>query len=120
MRPTRIKPDHRVAFRLAPRERDLIIEHTSIDAELEERLQAAQALGSRLVVHLTPELNAGGFIDREPRVGAAAHVATDEQYLTMRDAGAFGDDVVSGAADAILLERAPVLLIGRAAPGVSV
>ena len=46
------------------------------------------------------------------RVGPAAHVATDEQYLTMRDAGAFGDDVVSGAADAILFERARVLLVG--------
>jgi hypothetical protein len=34
----------------------------------------------------------------------------------MRDAGAFGDDVVSGAADAILFERARVLLIGSAAP----
>lgn len=37
------------------------------------------------------------------RVGPAAHVATDEQYQTMRDAGAFDDDVVSEAADAILL-----------------
>jgi len=50
-------------------------------------------------------------------VGRAAHVATDEQYLTMRDAGAFGDDAVSGAVDAILFERARVLLIGSAAPG---
>jgi hypothetical protein len=54
------------------------------------------------------------------RVGAAAHVATDEQYLTMRDAGAFGDDVISGAVDAILFERARVLLIGSAASGGSV
>ena len=51
------------------------------------------------------------------RVGAAAHVATEEQYQTMRDAGAFDDDVVSGAADAILFERARVLLLGGAAPG---
>ncbi|PYR92055.1 MAG: hypothetical protein DMF84_14870 [Acidobacteria bacterium] len=51
------------------------------------------------------------------RVGPAAHIATNEQYRTMRDAGAFGDDVVSGAADAILFERARVLLIGGAAPG---
>jgi len=49
------------------------------------------------------------------RVGSAAHIATDEQYLTMRDAAAFGDDVVSGAADAILFERARGLLIGNAA-----
>ena len=58
-----------------------------------------------------------GYFATTTRVGPAAHVATDEQYLTMRDAGAFGDDVVSGAADALLLERARVLLIGSAAPG---
>jgi len=51
------------------------------------------------------------------RVGAAAHTLTDEQYLTMRDAGAFGDDAVSGAADAILFERARVLLTGGPAAG---
>jgi hypothetical protein len=34
----------------------------------------------------------------------------------MRDARAFGDDAVSGAADAILFERARVLLLGGAAP----
>jgi hypothetical protein len=32
------------------------------------------------------------------RVGPAAHVAPEEQYETMRDAGAFDDDVFSGAA----------------------
>jgi hypothetical protein len=59
----------------------------------------------------------GGYFATTTRVGPAAHVATDEQYLTMRAAGAFGDDAVSGAADAILFERARVLLIGSAAPG---
>jgi hypothetical protein len=34
----------------------------------------------------------------------------------MRDAGAFTNDAVGGAADAILFERARVLLIGGAAP----
>jgi hypothetical protein len=58
-----------------------------------------------------------GYLAATTRVGPAAHVATDEQYLTMRDAGAFGDDVVSGAADAILFERARALLIDDAAPG---
>jgi hypothetical protein len=33
----------------------------------------------------------------------------------LRDAGAFDDDAVSGAADAILFERARVLLLGGAA-----
>ena len=51
------------------------------------------------------------------RVGPAAHVATDEQYETMRDAGAFDDDVVSGAADAVLFERARALLLDGAVPG---
>ena len=40
------------------------------------------------------------------RVGPAAQVATAEQYETMRDARAFDDDVSSGAADAVLFERA--------------
>jgi hypothetical protein len=35
----------------------------------------------------------------------------------MRDAGGFGDDVVNGAADAILFERARELLIGGATSG---
>lgn len=48
------------------------------------------------------------------RIGVAGHVASDNGYETMRDAGMFGDDVVSGAADAILFERARVLLIGDA------
>ena len=49
------------------------------------------------------------------RVGVAGHVATDAQYETMRGAGMFDDDVVSGGADAILFERARVLLLGRTA-----
>ena len=61
-----------------------------------------------------------GSISRQPRVSdRAAHVATEEQYQTMRDAGTFDDDVVSGAADAILFERARLLLLGGAAPGES-
>ena len=53
------------------------------------------------------------------RVGPAAHVATAEQYQTMRDAGMFDDDVAGGAADAILFERARLLLLGGAEPGES-
>ena len=39
-------------------------------------------------------------------------MASDEEYETMRDAGMFDDDVISGAADAILFERARVLVLG--------
>jgi len=45
------------------------------------------------------------------RVGPAGHVASDEEYETMRDAGMFDDDVINGAADAILFERARVLVL---------
>ena len=55
-------------------------------------------------IFTTEELRA--YFATTTRVGAAAHVATEEQYQTMRDAGAFDDDVVSGAADAVLFERA--------------
>ena len=48
------------------------------------------------------------------RVGSAGHVASDEEYETMRGAGMFDEDIVSGAADAILFERARVLLFGDA------
>ena len=48
------------------------------------------------------------------RVGSAAHVATDAEYEFMREAGMFEDDVISGAADAILFERARALLLGEA------
>ena len=54
MRRKRIKPDHRVDFRLPPGERDLIIARTFIDAELEERLQAAQA-GARSATRCSPD-----------------------------------------------------------------
>ena len=49
------------------------------------------------------------------RVGAVAHVSTEEQYQTMRDAGALDEDAVTGATDAILFERARALLLGGAA-----
>jgi hypothetical protein len=52
------------------------------------------------------------YFDTTTRVGAVAHVSTEEQYQTMRDAGALDDDVVTGAADAILFERARALLPG--------
>ena len=48
------------------------------------------------------------------RVGSAAHVATDAEYEFMREAGMFEDDVISGAADAILFERTRALLLGEA------
>lgn len=48
------------------------------------------------------------------RVGAAGHVASDAEYETMRNAGMFDEDIVSGATDAILFERARALLLSDA------
>lgn len=47
------------------------------------------------------------------RVGALAHIATEQQYQTMRYAGTFEESAVAGAADAILFERARDLLLGE-------
>jgi hypothetical protein len=66
-------------------------------------------------IFMTDELRT--YFATTTRVGPAAHVATEEQYQIMCDAGAFDDDAVSGAADAILFERARVLLLGGAASG---
>ncbi len=66
-------------------------------------------------IFTTEELRA--YFATTTRVGPTAHVATEEQYQTMRDAGAFDDDVVGGAADAILFERARMLLLGGEASG---
>ncbi len=156
MPPKRIKAEQRLDFTLTLQERDLIIERTFIDAEMEERLRAAAPLGSRLIVQLTladvddlaghvaAEANPWesaldqasaqakvplfaaeirriftteglrAYFATTTRVGPAAHVATEEQYQTMRDAGAFDEDVVTGAADALLFERACALLLGGA------
>ena len=59
----------------------------------------------------------GAYFATTTRVGAAAHVTTDEQYRTMRDAGAFDDNVVTGASDAILFERARQLLLAGTESG---
>jgi hypothetical protein len=66
-------------------------------------------------IFTTEELNV--YFATTSRVGSVGHVATDEQYQAMRDAGALGEDVVSGAADAILFERARALLLDGATPG---
>ena len=58
------------------------------------------------------ELNA--YFATATRVGVAGHVCTEAQYETMRDAGAFREDAVTGASDARLFERARALLLGGA------
>jgi repressor LexA len=49
----RIRRGQRVAFKLTRQERDLIVERTLVDAELEGRLCNARASGSDLIVDLT-------------------------------------------------------------------
>ena len=57
----------------------------------------------------------GLYFATATRVGPSAHVTTEKQFQTMRDAGALDDDVVRGAADAVLFEHARLLLLGGAA-----
>ena len=46
-----------------------------------------------------------GYLDSVRRVGALAHVSTDEEYETLQEAGAIEEDVVQAAEDVILLDR---------------
>ena len=46
-------------------------------------------------IFMTDELRT--YFATTTRVGPAAHVATEKQYQIMRNAGAFGDDAVSGS-----------------------
>jgi len=50
------------------------------------------------------------------RVGVAAHVCTDEQFETLRDAGAPDSSIVRGAAEAILFERARAMALAEPPP----
>jgi hypothetical protein len=63
-------------------------------------------------IFMAEELQA--YFATATRIGVTGHVCTEEQYETMRDAGAFDEDVVTGAADALLFERARALLLGGA------
>jgi hypothetical protein len=51
------------------------------------------------------------YLDTVQRVGALGHVAADEAYEEMREAGAIDDDPVEWAEDILLLERAKELLL---------
>ena len=53
MRPRVIQPGERVPVRLSPGQRELILEHTFIDAELQQRLRVAEADGASIVARLT-------------------------------------------------------------------
>ena len=48
-----IERGERVPVRLSPGQRDLVLEHTFIDPELEERLRVAEVEGASIVVRLT-------------------------------------------------------------------
>lgn len=48
-----IKPEQRVEFAFSPRERDLILERTFLDPEIETRLRVARLSGTKLAVPLT-------------------------------------------------------------------
>jgi len=51
------------------------------------------------------------YLDTVHRVGALGHVATDEEYEEMCDAGAVDEDPVWWAREILLIERAKKLLL---------
>ena len=52
------------------------------------------------------------YLDNVQRVGALGHVASDEAYEEMREAGAVPEDPVWWAEDILLIERGKELLLG--------
>ena len=53
MRPQVIQPGERIAVRLTPGQRDLILDHTFIDNDVAGRLRVAEAEGESIVARLT-------------------------------------------------------------------
>lgn len=51
------------------------------------------------------------YLDTVHRVGPLGHVATDDVYEDMREAGAIDEDPVEWAEDILLIERAKELLL---------
>lgn len=51
------------------------------------------------------------YLKNVKRVEALGHVCADEEFETLRKAGAIPDDPVSGAKDVLLFERAKELLL---------
>jgi hypothetical protein len=52
------------------------------------------------------------YLDTVQRIGALGHVATDEAYEEMREAGAIHENPVEWAEQILLIERAKDLLLG--------
>jgi repressor LexA len=78
----RIKPGTRIALMLSPLERDLIVERTLIDPEMEEQLRCAQPSGSKLVIALTLD----DVDDLAGHVAAEANHCDDKRIRRSLDA----------------------------------
>ena len=78
----RIKRGQRVAFKLTRQERDLIVERTFVDAEIEGRLRNARSNGSDLTVDLTLD----GVDDLSGHVAAEANNCSDAGVRRVLDA----------------------------------
>jgi repressor LexA len=77
-----IMPGERVVLTLSVVERDLIVERTFIDPEMEERLRGAQTFGSKLVVDLTLD----DVDDLAGHVAAQANHCKEERVRRSLDA----------------------------------
>jgi repressor LexA len=77
MRPQLIQPGERVPVRLTPTQRDLILEHTFIDPELQQRLRVAETDGTSIVARLTLD-------DLDNLLGSVAAETNHSKDATLR------------------------------------
>ncbi len=107
----RIKRGQRVAFRLTRQERDLIVERTFVDAEIEGRLRNAKPSGSDLIVDLTLDDvdDLAGHVAAEANHCSEARVrraldAVNDRLANLEDTFTDEDDE---AAEAVTHEATP-------------
>jgi repressor LexA len=72
-----IQPDERVPVRLSPGQRDLILEHTFLDPDVEQRLRVAEAEGASIIARLTLD-------DIEELLGSVAAEANHSKDARLR------------------------------------
>ena len=68
MRPQLIEPGEEIPVRLTTRQRDLILEHTFIEPELEKRLRIAVTEGASIVVGLSHSESSPGYAGEAVKV----------------------------------------------------
>ncbi len=53
------------------------------------------------------------YLDNVKRIGALGHICSEEEYRVFREAGAIGDDIVTGAENVLIMARIREWLLGE-------